>query len=282
MNADEKSADQKSAARDQVGHNGELKNTTYELFIAALSILSILNLFISIFGVDADVVMVTYIMDTMLSIIFFGDFLYRLFTAHSKSIYVFRQYGWADLLASLPFPHAKILRLFRIFRAGRLIHRYGAQKMVHEFVSNRGGSALLTLLFLMILVLEYGAIVMLQVERGAPDANIKGASDALWYVYVTITTVGYGDRYPVTTNGRIVGIVVMTMGVGLFGTLTGFLANAFLAPKKEEQGAQVQSLPQYTAEIDRLSEQLKEQELMLSAMRQMLIDQQALRDKKAE
>ena len=73
-------------------------------------------------------------------------------------------------------------------------------------------------------------------ERSAPDANIQSASDAMWWVYVTITTVGYGDHYPVTTTGRLVGIAVMTMGVGLFGTLAGFIANKLLADPHDDGG----------------------------------------------
>ena len=115
---------------------------------------------------------VAIIMDTALSLVFLGDFLYRLFTAESKMTYFLRQFGWADLLASLPFPQAKFLRLFRIFHAGRLIRRYGAKSLIHEFVSDRGGGqALLSLLFLMFLVLEFGAIVMLcRAERISADA----------------------------------------------------------------------------------------------------------------
>jgi voltage-gated potassium channel len=71
-------------------------------------------------------------------------------------------------------------------------------------------------------------------DLSGPTANIKNAADALWWVYVTITTVGYGDRYPTTSAGRIVGVFVMTAGVGLFGTLSGFLANKFLAPPQAE------------------------------------------------
>ena len=58
-------------------------------------------------------------------------------------------------------------------------------------------------------------------------------ADAVWYTYVTITTVGYGDTFPVTLQGRALGMIIMAVGVGLFGTLTGYLANAFLNPSQK-------------------------------------------------
>jgi voltage-gated potassium channel len=260
--------------------SSELKNTTYELFIAALSILSIANLFIYLLATDPDVEGVLVIMDWILSFIFLIDFLFRIFSAESKSTYFFRQFGWADLLASMPFPQAKLLRLFRLGRAGRMIHKYGASNLAREFLGNRGGSALLTLLFFMILVLEFGGMAILAAENKSPDANIKTASDSLWYIYVTITTVGYGDRYPITEIGRIVGIVVLTTGIGLFGTLTGFLANAFLAPAKEEDAgesnenatdeeSQPESLPLKLAELQKL---LAEQQKAQSAVQAKLVE----------
>ena len=210
--------------------SNELKNTSYELFIGALSVLSILNLVLYYFFTDEDVSTVILIMDGFLSLIFLSDFLYRLFTADSKSVYFLRQMGWVDLLASIAAPQFKILRVFRIVRVYRLMKIFGAKQMIKEFVSNRGGSALLVLVFLMLLILEFGGLAILWVESQVPDANITTASDAIWYVYVTITTVGYGDQYPVSNIGRILGIMIMTVGVGLFGTITAFLANIFVAP----------------------------------------------------
>ena len=92
----------------------------------------------------------------------------------------------------------------------------------------------------MIVVIEFSGIFILDTERHDPNANIKTASDALWWAYVTVTTVGYGDKYPVTTAGRFVGVLLMTIGVGLFGVLTGYLANAFLKPTAESQSEQAE------------------------------------------
>jgi voltage-gated potassium channel len=73
------------------------------------------------------------------------------------------------------------------------------------------------------------------VERDAPGSNIRTAEDALWWAYVTITTVGYGDKYPVTSEGRIIAVALITVGVGLFGTFTAFVASWFVEKREEEE-----------------------------------------------
>ena len=77
----------------------------------------------------------------------------------------------------------------------------------------------------------FSSIAILQVET-APTSNIKTAEDAIWWAYTTITTVGYGDRFPVTTEGRFIATLLMTVGVGLFGTFTAYLASWFIGENK--------------------------------------------------
>jgi voltage-gated potassium channel len=83
-----------------------------------------------------------------------------------------------------------------------------------------------------LLVLEMSGALVLDAEAGAAGANITTPGDALWWGYVTITTVGYGDQYPVTPWGRVIGVFLLTAGVALFSVFTGFIANAFLAPRR--------------------------------------------------
>jgi len=257
----------------------ELKNTTYELFIAGLSVLSIVNIGLILMLPGSGVAQVATFMDRLLSIIFMVDFLFRFFSADPKARYFFHQFGWADLLASLPFPHFKVLRMFRILRVGRLMREFGAANMVRVFIANRAQSALLTLLFLIVLVLEFGGMAMLSVESRSPNGNIKNASDAIWYTYVTITTVGYGDRYPVTLPGRVLGMLIMTAGVGLFGTLTGYLATAFLAPKKEpeaEPAPQAAGPDDARARLVELKKLLVQQQQTQAALEAKLAEIEAL------
>jgi voltage-gated potassium channel len=215
----------------------ELRNPGYEIFIAALSILSIANIVLALIVTDVALDAVLNAMNAVLSAILFVDFLVRLRTATSRSEYFFRRFGWADLLASLPLPQLKFLRLFRLARVYRLLKEYGARNIGRSLLRERAGSALLSLLFVAILVLEFGSLWMLRLESTSPDSNIVTASDAIWYVIVTISTVGYGDQYPVTTPGRILGAIIIVLGVAIFGTLTGYLANLFLSPTKAEQAA---------------------------------------------
>lgn len=207
----------------------------YKLFIAALSILSIVNLVLgSLFVQEQDLQYILGIMNAFFLPIFLGDFLWRLSQSPSKSQYFFHDFGWADLLSSLPFTQTKILRIFRLWRVGHLFREFGPAHLWRDFVQHRADNALLTVVFLMICVVEFGALAVLKIEEYADGANITSAPDAIWYVYVTITTVGYGDRYPVTNTGRFVGMLIMTAGVGLFGTLAGFLSNKLLTPAEEK------------------------------------------------
>jgi voltage-gated potassium channel len=256
---------------------GELKAIGYELFIGALSILSIFNMILLFLVNDESLEFVILIINAIMMPIFIGDFLYRLFTAESKSRYFFRNFGWADLLSSMPFPNAKILRLFRLWRVIRLFREFGVRNLAYEFISHRAENALLTVVFLVLCVLQFGALAVLRAELYAPNANIKTASDAIWWTFVTITTVGYGDRFPTSNWGRIIGIFVMIAGVGLFGTLSGFLANQFLTPPaaKEEPPAVYADANDPKARIAELKQMLEAQEQATTDLRAKLeeIDQ---------
>ena len=220
----------------------ELKNTGYEIFIGLLSVLSIINLVLVYALVqDPGLQQILTVMNMLFSAIFLGDFLYRLRTAPSAASYFFRHFGWADLLASLPFPQAKVLRLFRLVRVSRLLRDVGPRRIWGSIMRDRAGSALLVLLLMGILVLEFGSLIVLRFEQYAPGANITSASDAIWYTMVTISTVGYGDQFPVTEAGRITGTIIIVVGVGIFGTFTGYLANLFLSPRKTDETAEAEA-----------------------------------------
>lgn len=239
----------------------ESQDFGYELFVAAVSILSVFNmLLVYLPGIDPDAVNVVYIINSVLTLLFIYDFILRFLTAPDRSRYFIRDYGWADLLAIVP--QFRIFRLFRIWKAYRIVRKYGIRHIVSYLRNNRAQSALYILVLMVILIIEAGSFLVLQAERGSPDANIKTAVDAIWWTYVTITTVGYGDRYPVTMAGRLVGILVLTTGVAVFATFAGYISSQLLGSSEKEE-AEKPSI-EAPAEKDRAAICLAEVNALLS------------------
>ena len=239
-----------TAAQERKSTDG---NLGYEIFMAGLSILSIVNLALALFVSDAALDYVIIIVNWLLTLIFMGDFIFRLVKAKSKRAYLIHGYGWADMLSALPFSQTNILRLFRLIRVYRLLKDYGVGAVVRALVRDRAESALLMLLLVGMIVLEFGSLEMLRIEQYADGANITSASDALWYVIVTMATVGYGDQYPVTNPGRLLGTLIIVVGVGIFGTLTGYLANLFLSPSRRKKEAQPDDMAARLQELKELA-----------------------------
>jgi voltage-gated potassium channel len=249
----------------------ELKDTGYEIFILLLSLVSILNMAVAadlfFFPSDPLTLDVLAIIDTLLTVFFLFDFTYRIMTTSSKSGYFFRNQGWADLLACIPF--FRIFRLFRVFRAWRLMKKFGLKNMINEVVNNRAGIALYITIFALIVLVEFASIYVLKFEAANPEANLTTAADAVWWVFVTVTTVGYGDRFPTTGWGRIIGVLVMFGGIALIGVLASFLSNFFLAPPKPPEERELEpSDPK--AQIAQIEKMLDEQEKAAAALREKL------------
>jgi voltage-gated potassium channel len=206
---------------------GDLKSTTYEFFILAISIMSIINMALTFaLPFESQSWWLVAMIDTALTIIFLADFTYRLLTAPTKRWYL-RHGGVFDLLGCIP--GLRIFRLFRIVRAVRIVRRLGGPQIFGDLRRGLASGTLYLVVFLGLLTLEVVGLLELRLEENAAGANITTAGDALWWGYVTATTVGYGDQFPVTTGGRIVGVLMLTVGVALFATFSGFLANVFLS-----------------------------------------------------
>ncbi len=165
--------------------------------------------------------------DYLICAIFFFEFWYRLFTAENKWQYL--KWGWIDLISAIPMVDAfRTARLVRIVRVVRIIKAYrSVQQLLTYLFHNRVKGTFASALLTAVLMLIFSAIAILKVEN-LPECNIKTAEDALWWAFVTITTVGYGDKYPVTTEGRVIAAILMTVGVGLFGTFTAYISSWFV------------------------------------------------------
>lgn len=188
---------------------------------------------------DPEVLRIFQLADTAICALFFADFLYTLYKAADRKRY-FVTWGWIDLLSSIPqvgwLSGSEYVRWGRAARVLRLVRGIRSLRTVLEFVSNkRAESAALTATFVAILAVVLSSIAVLQVEKANPGANIVNAGDALWWATVTVTTVGYGDLFPVTAVGRVIAAGLMLLGIGVFLTVAAFVASWFLGPAEAEQ-----------------------------------------------
>lgn len=203
----------------------------YEAFVLLIALIMLVNSVLLVLPVSADTRSVAWVMNTLLGAFLVLDAFYRFLRRKNRFHWLFRQYGWLIALGSLPAPFFSLGRLLAVRLSLRRLQKADLEAVGVNIVRQRAQSALLGVLLVAILVFELASIFILQAESASPDANIRTASDALWWGYVTVATVGYGDRYPVTTNGRLVGIAVMTIGVAIFSVLTSFLADWFRRPR---------------------------------------------------
>lgn len=229
----------------------------YQLFMLALCIYALLALVVERFvPLPEDFRALIHYADFGVCLIFFGDFLVSFLTAPSRWRY-FVTWGWVDLLSSIPTVDAlRIGRVARVMRIFRVLRGVRATRLIASFVlERRAEGAFLAAALVTLLLLLLGSASVLHFEN-LPDSNIKGPEDALWWAIVTITTVGYGDRFPVSSEGRLVGALLMTAGVGLFGTFSGFVASWFLAPAARQQESEMAALRRDLAEVRRTLDQL--------------------------
>jgi len=247
----------------------ELGGSSYELFIGALSILSIFNIVLLLLPISTQQHDLVFIVDSWLTVIFITDFLLRLKRAPVKSQYFFRGFGWLDLIGSLPL--LRIFRLFRVLRVYRLMHDYGFKNVLRDLVHSPAEGSLLFVILLVIVTLEFGGSAVLHFEHSAPNANITTGGDAIWWGIVTITTVGYGDFYPVTTGGRSVAVIMMIVGISLIGTFTSYLATQFLSSRSRGQSA-ADPTTGPRAQLEDIQRQLEEHEQASAALRSRLAE----------
>ncbi len=202
----------------------------YEGFVLGVVLLMLINSVLLVLPISNDIRSMAWLMNVLLSIFLMADAITRFVRSADRLHWLLNQWGWLTLIGSSPVPFATAGRLIAIGATLRRLRRADIEAVGVSIVAKRAQSTLLGVLLAAILVFELAGILVLQAENASPDANILTANDALWWSYVTIATVGYGDRYPVTDYGRLVGIAVMTVGVALFSVITSYLADWFRRP----------------------------------------------------
>ncbi len=184
--------------------------------------------------------------DTAICGVFLIDFVVSLVRAENRWRYLVT-WGWIDLVSAIPALDiarwgraARVLRILRVIRGIKV-----ARVLYSLFVRYRTQNAVLAGGLLMIFAVCTASVAILQVETD-PRSMIKTAEDAVWWTLCTISTVGYGDLYPVTRAGRVVASLLLVLGVSIFGAMAGILASWFTGETSQDRD---RDLEQLTAEI---------------------------------
>jgi voltage-gated potassium channel len=255
-----------SAPAPLLSDDQALTSLTYQLFMLLVAINSVVVMVLFYLPFTPPVVrQVLYFADTIHALVFLFDFGVRLKRAPRRLAYCVR-WGWLDLLTAVPLlPALRLLRVPRIVWAARMLRSQTHAALRTAARQRLAQNTLLVVVALVLLVVVYGSSAIVLVEAAAPNANIVTGGDAIWWTFVTISTVGFGDRYPVTGLGRLIGVLMLVAGVGLFSVLTSFLASAFAKPATAQDEERDRAL---RADVQELRAALARLEAQLAARRE--------------
>lgn len=173
--------------------------------------------------------------------------------------YALRPMSLVDLLAIAPFyleflavdlRIVRTLRLFRLFRIFKLARYADSMVTLGQVLRSRRDELLVTL-FVVLVLLVFASSAMYYVESEAQPQQFSSIPAAMWWGVATLTTVGYGDVYPVTTAGRFLGAGIAILGVGLFALPTGILASAFSEELQKRRRRETLHCPHCGREIEK-------------------------------
>ncbi len=212
----------------------DIKDSTRPMGLLSL-ILSFMALFVTsgllFFPIDRETHQVLIGLDFIICSIFLLQLTIDLIRATNRRQYM--KLHWIDFLASIPM--IEPLRYARVFHILRVVLVLRSSKFIlHQLKENRRETTVASILLLMVILITLGSSTMLFIEGKDPASNIRTGADALWWVFVTISTVGYGDHYPVTTGGKFLAVVIIVCGVGIFGMISGLITSIVTAPTKQQ------------------------------------------------
>ena len=179
--------------------------------------------------------------EVVIILLFSIEYILRIIVTEKKLSYIFSFYGIIDLLAILPFylsgsvslQTLRILRLIRLFRIFKLTRYHEALARIGKaiFIAKEE-LVLFSVVTLMLLYLS--AVGIYHFEHAAQPDSFKSIFDCLWWSVATLTTVGYGDVYPITNGGRIFTFVILMLGLGVVAVPTGIISSALSSVRKSE------------------------------------------------
>ncbi len=226
-----------------IENNDTARGKVFDIVIQFLIILSLISFSIETLpDLDQKIRLILKYFEIATVLLFTLEYLLRLIVSDRKLQFIFSFYGVIDLLAILPFyitrsvdlRSIRILRLFRLIRTFKLLRFNEAVqrfRKAFEIVKEE----LILFLFATALLLFVTAVGIYYFENPAQPENFKSVFHSMWWAIITLTTVGYGDFYPVTTGGKIFTSLILIIGLGIIAVPTGLIASALTKSIENEK-----------------------------------------------
>jgi voltage-gated potassium channel len=224
----------KAYLKNLVEPNNTKRSKVFAFFIQFLIILSVITFSIETLpDLKPQTRVILNSIETFCVIIFTFEYLARIYVADSKPKFIFSFFGIIDLLAILPFylsfgidlRSLRLLRMFRLFRLFKMMRYNKAMKHFAEAMIVAKEQIILFMIITLMLI-YFAAVGIYYFENQAQPEHFSSIFDSLWWSIVTLTTVGYGDVYPITIGGRIFTFFILLIGLGIVAIPTGIISSS--------------------------------------------------------
>jgi voltage-gated potassium channel len=188
-------------------------------------------------GVRAKVILI-HRLDFWICMVFIGEFFVRLWKEKDRR--VFFKMHWLEIPGMIPFTIFNVSRTIRILRLFRLVRVYSLLKRFSRLYKKRFVRNELQYAFLVLVTILLLSTFGVYLFESRVNPEIESVGDAFWWSIVTVTTVGYGDKVPITPLGKVIGVILMFTGIGLIGVLSGTIASYLMRGYKADKGEDVE------------------------------------------
>lgn len=236
----------KTSISDIVQKSDTRAGRNFDIAILILIFYSVLTLSIETLpGLSVKILSFLRISEIIITIIFSIEYILRIFTTENKRRYIFSFYGLIDLIAILPFYLSlgidlRGLRLFRLFRIFRILKltRYTAALNTFKKALSIAKEEVVLFLLATSLLLYLSAVGIYYFENVVQPDQFKSIFHSLWWAVATLTTVGYGDIYPITAGGKVFTFIILMIGLGIVAVPAGLVASALAKVKEQEKDSE--------------------------------------------
>lgn len=248
----------------QIGNKEDFLSSAFDVLITVSILLNLFAIFFETFEASKPYFPILNFIEWITVIIFTIEYIFRIWTAdylypdrppiQSVFRFIFSLSGLIDLISFLPFylpfffpTGAVAFRMFRIVRIFRLFQVNSRSDAFHVIgdVFKAKKNQLISSIFIIFVIMMASSLCMYGLEHPVQPDKFKNAFSGLWWTVSTLTTVGYGDIYPITTLGQLLGIVITFLGIGIVAIPTGIISAGFV-----EQYTKVQNAPEEVNEFD--------------------------------